>query len=212
VCGAELRRAGGGRPPVVCAPCRPEYRRRKARQWYADADPDRVRSQPSRTAEGRRAYRATLGDCSVDGCGKQAKQTADGVPYCAMHYYRLYRHGDVGPAGRVNQVRNGIDQNGYVRLWINGRTKFEHRHVVEQALGRPLESWENVHHLNGIKHDNRLENLEVWVTRQIKGQRPEDLARWVVEHYPQLVQQVERGEVPHLLPAPRLTHSERIST
>jgi len=43
------------------------------------------------------------------------------------------------------------------RGWI-----LEHRHVIESALGRQLEKRERIHHRNGDKMDNRLENLELW--------------------------------------------------
>jgi hypothetical protein len=58
---------------------------------------------------------------------------------------------------------------------------------MEQMLGRPLEPFENVHHKNGHRADNRPANLELWVVPQPYGQRAEDLVEWVSEHFPGLV-------------------------
>jgi hypothetical protein len=58
---------------------------------------------------------------------------------------------------------------------------------MEQMLGRPLREGETVHHRNGVRHDNRPENLELWLTTR-PGQRVEDAVAWIVADYRDLVE------------------------
>jgi hypothetical protein len=102
-----------------------------------------------------------------------------------MHAARIAKDGDPGEV-EMRRAPNGeakpfIDRNGYRRWPIDGKQVLEHRIVMEQMLGRPLISDENVHHINGVRHDNRPENLELWSTSQPPGQRVDDKLAWAVE-------------------------------
>lgn len=52
---------------------------------------------------------------------------------------------------------------------------------MSEALGRPIVMGETVHHRNGVKNDNNLENLELWTSNHPSGQRVEDIVRWAKE-------------------------------
>lgn len=63
----------------------------------------------------------------------------------------------------------------------SGGYALEHRVVMSRFLGRLMLPHENVHHRNGDRQDNRIENLELWVKVQPSGQRAEDLVVWAEE-------------------------------
>ena len=75
------------------------------------------------------------------------------------------------------------NDRGYVTTNIVGTSISitEHRAIMMQLLGRDLEDHENVHHINGVRDDNRPENLELWSKSQPSGQRVVDKIEWATD-------------------------------
>jgi len=123
--------------------------------------------------------------CKADDCSKNA--TALGL--CMKHRRWLDKTGDYNTAPSRKGIGRGTGNDGsayqFVKLdndpYYPGQWIQEHRLVMAHSIGRKLETFENVHHVNGNKKDNRIENLELWVVSQPAGQRVEDKVEWAVE-------------------------------
>lgn len=131
--------------------------------------------------------------CSFDGCDRKHK--AKGL--CGSHYTQYRLGHDLAPLreyqARGSSVRQPagtgtINSHGYRQISYpthpnahkNG-TVPEHRLVMEDHLGRYLFRDETVHHRNGDRTDNRIENLELWSGRHPKGSRVDDLVSYSTE-------------------------------
>ncbi|WNI19223.1 HNH endonuclease [Actinacidiphila sp. ITFR-21] len=134
--------------------------------------------------------------CQDDDCVKPVASRG----FCVNHRYSYMRAAGVKPRSMAPAGTGQITKEGYRRISAPGHPNvnrhgriLEHRKVLADRLGRPLQPGENAHHKNGNRLDNRSENLELRVTSQPSGQRAADLVVWANEILEKYADDVERG-------------------
>jgi hypothetical protein len=149
----------------------PSFSRDDSGQWWYLAGPSASRT------------RAYIKKC--ERCGRSALRSIfHKTRFCTRRCAVLQAAAENRKArsGDNSHLWNGgkIRRRGYVLVYApdhhsvlgTGRKYvLEHRVVMEQVLGRPLDRHEQVHHKNGVRDDNKPENLELWMIQHPAGQR-----------------------------------------
>lgn len=199
-CDAHYQRSRDGRDMDI--PIRPQYSGIRCNQegcqslatklGMCNAHYLRARKGQPMNAPIREVTKRKSGPCPWPDCEREIKTGG----LCQTHYRRKLKGRDMdAPIRSPRKSRAGLDRldtkDGYILIrrpsclgkefernqaWI-----YEHRYVMGKHLGRPLDDGENVHHINGNRADNRIENLELWISHQPSGQRVIDLLDWAYD-------------------------------
>lgn len=130
---------------------------------------DRKRKPPGTT------YTKVIPRCIYEGCESTEAKGYLRNRYCPEHFNLVL----LDPATPI--THRHLSKYGYVIVTALGKPHREHRLVMERHLGRRLTDRENVHHVDGNKENNTLENLELWLESQPSGQRVSDKITWALE-------------------------------
>jgi len=113
----------------------------------------------------RRSHPTRLHAC--EHCGEAIVGKKPTIRFCSRSCSMLARNHRRGGRALPDGTRRP-HPTGYIQIKVNGAWIMEHRHIVEQQLGRVLESHERVHHKDGRRDNNDPLNLELW---KVKGKK-----------------------------------------
>lgn len=135
---------------------------------------------------GNRKYWICKCDCGKEHQVRSASLISGKTRSCGCLYSdeKYKRYGKRSNGWKGGRHKTG----GYIKILMRNHPNcpkynymYEHVFVMSEHLGRPLTKNESVHHLNGIKDDNRIENLELWNSSHPSGQRVEDKLQYCLD-------------------------------
>lgn len=135
---------------------------------------DRIRKKSSYT------YNKVVPYCIYEGCESTDGRGHRKHRYCPEHFDVVL----LDPNTQITHRHATV--HGYVIVTVMGKPFREHRLIMERYLGRRLTDKENIHHINGDRQNNAIENLELWSEDQPAGQRVSDKIKWalqIIERY-----------------------------
>lgn len=172
VCNADLKgtrkkRCQGCKPTSTCCDCsktfiyKVKYQRCTTCQyhWYKKNHPENAEKAINKSNSIRKKNLRISKNLPLDAILRIEGGRSEG--YLNKKGYRL-------------MIKKNLESGKYRRV-------YEHVLVIEEHLGRNLVKGETVHHKNGIRDDNRLENLELWNKGQPAGQRVEDRIKYYID-------------------------------
>lgn len=98
-------------------------------------------------------------------CGKTFERPhGKFMTYCSRSCALAKNRNGITGCNGLPEGSTSPHSSGYILEKYKGQWTMQHRVVMCRVLGRELEKHERVHHKNGVRDDNRPENLELWVT------------------------------------------------